>query len=84
MSYHGGLVGVAVGIWWVARQHRVDFVRLMDFLYQQFLQGIFGRLGNFFNQELVGRVTTAPVGMFFQEILFYVTHHNSTRLLRKA
>lgn len=67
MSYHGGLVGVAVGIWWVARQHRVDFVRLMDFLVPAIPAGyFFGRLGNFFNQELVGRVTTAPVGMFFQ------------------
>lgn len=66
MSYHGGLVGVVVGIWWVAYRHRADIVRLMDFLVPAIPAGyFFGRLGNFFNHELVGRVTASPVGMHF-------------------
>lgn len=32
MSFHGGLLGVILAMAWVARRHRVDYLRLMDFL----------------------------------------------------
>lgn len=66
MSYHGGMIGVACALWLVARRHRADTVRVMDFLVPALPAGyFFGRLGNFFNHELVGRVTTSPMGMVF-------------------
>lgn len=68
MSYHGGALGALVGLWYVARRYRADVVRLLDFVAPAIPAGyFFGRLGNFFNHELVGRVTTSPVGMYFSD-----------------
>jgi phosphatidylglycerol:prolipoprotein diacylglycerol transferase len=67
MSFHGGLLGVILAMAWVARRHRVDYLRLMDFLAPLVPLGIAaGRLGNFINGELFGRVTEAPWGMVFR------------------
>jgi phosphatidylglycerol:prolipoprotein diacylglycerol transferase len=49
-----------------ARRHKVDWLRLMDFLAPLVPPGIAaGRLGNFINAELPGRVTDVPWGMVF-------------------
>ena len=67
MSFHGGLLGVTLAMWFYARRHGVDFLRLMDFLAPLCPLGIAaGRLGNFINGELYGRVTDLPWGMVFR------------------
>ena len=67
MSFHGGLLGVILAMAWVARRNRIDYLRLMDFIAPLVPLGIAaGRLGNFINGELYGRVTDAPWGMVFR------------------
>jgi phosphatidylglycerol:prolipoprotein diacylglycerol transferase len=67
MSFHGGLLGVTVAMWLFARRQGVDFLRLTDFLAPLCPLGIAaGRLGNFINGELYGRVTDLPWGMVFR------------------
>jgi phosphatidylglycerol:prolipoprotein diacylglycerol transferase len=66
MSFHGGLLGVMEAMLVAARRHGVDYLRLMDFLAPLIPPGIAaGRLGNFINAELPGRVTDLPWGMVF-------------------
>ncbi len=66
MSYHGGVIGVAIAIAWSACKNKKDVLRLFDFIAPIAPLGyMFGRLGNFFNSELVGRVTTSQAGMYF-------------------
>ena len=67
MSFHGGFLGVLLAMAFVARKHRVDWWRLMDFVAPLVPVGLAtGRLGNFINGELWGRVTDAPWGMVFR------------------
>jgi len=67
MSFHGGLLGVMAAMVFVARRHGVDWLRLMDFVAPLIPPGIAaGRLGNFINGELPGRVTDLPWGMVFR------------------
>lgn len=66
MSFHGGLLGVLVALWATARQMGVSFWDLTDFVAPLVPPGLFfGRIGNFINAELWGRVTDAPWGMVF-------------------
>jgi phosphatidylglycerol:prolipoprotein diacylglycerol transferase len=67
MSFHGGLLGVILAMAFAARRHKVAFLRLMDFVAPLCPLGIAaGRLGNFINGELYGRVTDLPWGMVFR------------------
>ena len=67
MSFHGGLLGVILAMGFAARRHGVDYLRLMDFLAPLVPLGIAaGRIGNFINGELWGRVTDVPWGMVFR------------------
>ena len=67
MPFHGGLLGVMAAMLIAARRHKVDWLRLMDFLAPLCPPGIAaGRLGNFINGELPGRVTDVPWGMVFR------------------
>lgn len=66
MSFHGGLVGVIVALWLVARASKVPFWAVADFVAPLVPPGLgFGRLGNFINGELWGRPTELPWGMVF-------------------
>jgi len=66
MSFHGGLLGVMLAMIFAARRHHIDWLRLMDFIAPLIPPGIAaGRLGNFINAELPGRVTDLPWGMVF-------------------
>jgi len=66
MSFHGGLIGPILFGWWYCRKHGLPFFMLGDRLFTAApLALAFGRLGNFINGELWGRVTDAPWGMVF-------------------
>ncbi len=66
MSYHGGVIGVVTAGYLFSRRHKLSFVRMMDFVAPAAPLGYtFGRLGNFINGELYGRVTTVSWGMYF-------------------
>jgi len=60
-SYHGAVVGFLVGTWLFAKRYGKDFWRLLDLVAVAIPLGyFFGRVGNFLNQELVGRPTDLP------------------------
>ena len=66
MSFHGGLVGILVAGVVVSRMVRVPFLTLCDLGAVGAPVGLlFGRMANFINGELWGRVTTVPWGMVF-------------------
>lgn len=66
MSYHGGLVGVIIAGWLYMRKAKIDFWKGVDLFMPVIPLGYtFGRLGNFINGELYGRITTASIGMYF-------------------
>lgn len=66
MSYHGGLVGVIVATVIYCRVKRWRFFHWADIIVAGIPLGYtFGRLGNFINGELYGRVTTVAWGMVF-------------------
>ncbi|WP_417428243.1 prolipoprotein diacylglyceryl transferase [Kiloniella sp.] len=66
MSFHGGLLGVITAMVLFARKEKVHFLALADIIACATPIGLFfGRLANFINGELFGRVTTAEIGMVF-------------------
>jgi phosphatidylglycerol:prolipoprotein diacylglycerol transferase len=66
MSYHGAAIGVLFGSWFFLRARKIDFFRWADFVVPALPLGyFFGRLGNFLNGELYGRVTSSSLGMHF-------------------
>lgn len=66
LSFHGGLVGSIIGLYIFARRNRVDFLNLTDHVAAIVPVGLgFGRIGNFINGELWGRVTNVPWAMVF-------------------
>ncbi len=66
MSFHGGLIGVLAALIWFVKKRKFSFWFVADILALAApLTLFFGRLGNFWNGELYGRVTTKPWGMFF-------------------
>ena len=66
MSFHGGFLGMVAAIIWVARRHRVPMLALGDCVALAAPIGIFlGRLANFINGELFGRITDVPWAIVF-------------------
>lgn len=66
MSFHGGLMGVMIGFYLYARHFKIPYVSLMDKVACAAPIGLFfGRLANFINGELYGRVTDVPWAMVF-------------------
>jgi phosphatidylglycerol:prolipoprotein diacylglycerol transferase len=68
MSYHGGFIGGFLGMLLWAKKYKHNFLAWCDTMAAALPLGYtFGRLGNFLNGELYGRVTTSPVGMIFPD-----------------
>jgi len=66
MSYHGGLIGVVLVTIYYCRKQKIDIWQFGDWLCAAAPLGyMFGRIGNFLNGELWGRMTDVPWGMFF-------------------
>lgn len=68
MSFHGGLLGVVVAVLAYAWKHKIPVLRLGDLAACGATVGLFfGRLANFINGELYGRVTDSKWGMVFPQ-----------------
>ena len=66
MSYHGGLIGSILGLLIYVRVKKLSFLKIADLIVAGIPLGYtFGRLGNFINGELWGRVTDVRWGMIF-------------------
>lgn len=66
MSFHGGLVGVILAVALFAKRFDKPFFLVADFLAPLCAPGLLaGRIGNFINQELWGRVSDVPWAMVF-------------------
>ncbi|HET6725045.1 MAG TPA: prolipoprotein diacylglyceryl transferase [Gammaproteobacteria bacterium] len=64
MSFHGGLIGVLVAMWIYGRRYHRTFFDLMDFIAPATTIGLgTGRIGNFINGELWGKVSDVPWAM---------------------
>nr|MCU0956008.1 prolipoprotein diacylglyceryl transferase [Hydrogenophaga sp.] len=69
MSFHGGLIGVVLAMVWFARSRRRPWLQVMDLVAPCVPTGLAaGRIGNFINGELWGRVAdpSLPWGMVFR------------------
>ncbi len=59
MASHGGILGIMVAAWWWGRKHKISMLELTDLTTTSASVGfIFGRVANFINGELYGRVVT--------------------------
>lgn len=66
MSFHGGFIGVVLAVLLFARVQKIPLWALSDRVALVAPLGLFfGRLANFINGELYGRVTSHPIGMVF-------------------
>ena len=68
MSFHGGMIGTSIGIILFARQHKLDWLRVHDYLACAVPFGLFfGRVANFVNGELWGKKTDVPWAIVFPD-----------------
>ncbi len=66
MSFHGGAIGVIIIGYFFCKKNKFSFYQLADPAMPLVSIGLgLGRLGNFINGELYGRITSAPWGMVF-------------------
>ena len=66
MSFHGGLLGVTLAMLLFARRHNIPLLAVSDRVAMVVPIGLFlGRLSNFINGELMGRVSDLPWAMIF-------------------
>ena len=66
MSFHGGVIGTSLGIFYLARKNGLNWLRIHDYVACCVPFGLFfGRLANFVNGELWGRTTTVPWAVIF-------------------
>ncbi|HET8848249.1 MAG TPA: prolipoprotein diacylglyceryl transferase [Marinobacter sp.] len=78
MSFHGGLLGVMLAMWWYGRKVGCGFWRLADFVAPLVPVGLgAGRIGNFINGELWGKPTDVPWGMVFRQAPDSLARHPS-------
>ncbi|MDI6737474.1 MAG: prolipoprotein diacylglyceryl transferase [Nanoarchaeota archaeon] len=69
LSFHGGLVGAVLSGFWFARKWKISFWKLADMAVIPVAFCLFlGRIGNFINGELYGRITSVPWAVKFQGI----------------
>lgn len=78
MSYHGGLIGTTLAAWLYFRKAKLDWRQGVDLFVPAIPLGYtFGRLGNFINGELYGRVTKLSIGMYFPQAPTLALRHPS-------
>lgn len=70
MSYHGAFFGFIIASYLFCKKNKISFWFITDIAVLGISAAyIFGRFGNFFNQELVGRETDVPWGIYVGQIL---------------
>ncbi|NPA55745.1 MAG: prolipoprotein diacylglyceryl transferase [Epsilonproteobacteria bacterium] len=70
MSYHGAVIGFGIATLLFVKFKKVNLWKLLDVVAVAIPAGyVFGRIGNFLNQELIGRVTDVPWGIYVHGIL---------------
>ena len=68
MASHGGMIGVGIALWWFARSEKRPFFQVTDLVCVIGSAGIaLGRLANYINGELWGRVTEVSWAVRFRE-----------------
>ncbi|TDR19498.1 prolipoprotein diacylglyceryl transferase [Marinicella litoralis] len=78
MSFHGGLMGVLIAMFYFKNKSNKSFYEISDFIAPLVPTGILSvRIGNFLNGELWGRITDKPWGMIFPDSLpFHLQANN--------
>lgn len=85
MSFHGGFLGVFVALLLFARREKKHVLAITDFIVPFVPQGLmFGRIGNFINAELPGRVTDVPWAMHFPQVDQNVVLRHPSQLYEAA
>jgi len=75
MSFHGGLIGALLAAILFCRKYKESFWRIADLIIVTIPIGLgLGRIGNFINGELYGRVTQVPWGMIFPKAGPFTRH----------
>jgi len=70
MSYHGAVAGATISSYLFARRNPGQIYKILDVVALSVPVGyVFGRIGNFLNQELVGRATDVPWGIYVDGVL---------------
>ena len=78
MSFHGGLIGVMLAMWWFGRKLGRGFFAIADFVAPLVPVGLgAGRIGNFINGELWGKPTDVSWGMVFPQAPDAMARHPS-------
>ena len=66
IASHGATVGLVFAVIFISRKYKVTFTDLADgVVFPGIMGAVFVRLGNFFNSEIVGKITTVPWGFKF-------------------
>lgn len=75
MSFHGGLLGVIIALFFYSKKCACSLLDLTDFIAPVVPIGLgAGRIGNFINGELWGKVTSLPWGMIFPQAGIFPRH----------
>ena len=70
MSFHGGMIGTVLGILYLGRKEKLQWLRVHDYVACCVPFGLFfGRLANFVNHELWGAPATVPWAVRFPEFV---------------
>ena len=85
MSYHGGVVGGLLSMIVWSKLKKQDFREIADMYVASIPLGYaWGRLGNFINAELYGRITASPLGMVFPGGGIYPSDRNFNHIREGA
>ena len=69
MSFHGGLIGIILAIYFFSKKNNIKFFYLSDLVSVVAPIGLFlGRISNFINTELYGRITDFPFAIIYPQI----------------
>ena len=69
MSFHGGLIGIIISMYLFCKKNNIQFFFLSDLVSIVAPIGLFfGRIANFINNELYGKITNFPFAMIYPEI----------------
>ncbi len=80
LGIYGGIAGGALGLWWYTRRQRIPMLVWADLgVIGLALGQVFGRWGNFFNQELYGRPTDLPWAITIDPIYRLPTYAEFSR-----